>query len=225
MRVTLIRSATLVLEPRGRWISRRSQRALRALGAGFVAATLMVAAPASAHGPTHAPGYSSTVIEIRPAVLGLSATVLGGGELLSLRNWSNRTVVVLGPDGRPMLRFADNRVYRRVADGWRLLKRGTGHAWHDSRIHWNGATPPAAVVDAPERDHSIAPWRIPALVDGRRVVIRGVIGWAAQPISGEERGDDLPGWVVPGVVACSAAVLAVLASLFVAPTLRRWGRD
>lgn len=152
----------------------------RVLGAGLVAAFLL-GAPAPAYGPRHAPGYISTVIEIRPAVLGLSATVLGGDELLSLRNWSNRTVVILGADGRPLFRFADNRVYRPVEDGWRLLKRGTGHAWHDSRIHWNGPTPPAAVLEAPERDHSIAPWRIPALVDGRRVVIRGVIGWAAQP--------------------------------------------
>jgi hypothetical protein len=165
------------------------------------------------------------VIEIRPAVLGLSATVLGGDELLSLRNWSNRTVVVLDPDDRPLFRFADDGVSRWFDGTWQRLKRGTGHSWHDPRIHWNGTAPPAAVVESPDRDHTIALWRIPALVDGKRVVIRGVIGWAAQPSAREESGDDLPGWVVPGVVACFVAALAAMAALLVVPAVGRRGRD
>ena len=198
----------------------RAMRTFGVVGAALVVA-LVAAAPARPHGPTHPPGFNSTVIEIRPAVLGLSATVLGGDELLSLRNWSNRTVVVLGADDRPMFRFADTRVERRVGGGWRLVKPGTGHSWHDPRIHWNGTTPPAAVVEAPERDHSIAEWRIPVLVDGRRVAIRGVIGWAAQPVARPEEESTLPGWVVPVVIACSVGALGALVALLLAPAHRR----
>ena len=142
---------------------------------------LTFATAAVAHGPGHQPGYVSTVLAIRPAVPGLTATVLGGDQLLSVRNWSNRTVVVFDAGGRPTFRFAPNGVSRRVGPRWQLLKRGTSFTWHDARIHWPGAEPPVVVAQAPEQEHRIRAWRIRATVDGAPAVIYGSLGWVPEP--------------------------------------------
>ena len=138
---------------------------------------LVVANGAPAHGPAHRSGYVSTVLEIRPAVPGLTAVVLGGDALLSVRNWSTREVVVLDATGRPLFRLSSGIVSRRTPAGWRRLKAGTSHTWHDARIHWNGTRPPAAVARDPGRQHEIRRWRIRATADGRPIVILGSLGW------------------------------------------------
>src|SRR5919198_2805238 len=77
----------------------------RARRISLVAAAVLVAAPAAdGHGPFGpARGYVSSVSSIEPNVLGLQATVVG--DRLVVRNWSTKTVAILGPDGRPYLRF------------------------------------------------------------------------------------------------------------------------
>jgi hypothetical protein len=177
---------------------------------------LVPVAAAVAHGPGHQPGYVSTVLAVRPLVPGLTATVLGGDQLLSVRNWSNRTVVVLGADGSPAYRLDTAGVSRRVGADWRLVKRGTSVTWHDPRIHWRSADPPAVVARAPDQAHRIASWRIPATVDGKRVVIYGSLGWVPDPTAsaaGGGGGTDTRGalavvLVLGGVVAASVVALA-----------------
>src|SRR5919199_3937741 len=71
---------------------------------GLAVGALALAAAAYGHGPfgpVH--GYVSTVSSIEPNVLGLEARVVG--DQLLLRNWSGKTVTILGPDGTPYLRF------------------------------------------------------------------------------------------------------------------------
>jgi hypothetical protein len=170
------------------------------LVAGAALVGLACATAGSAHGPARPPGYISTVLAVSPNVLGLSATVVGGDDTLSVRNWSGKTVIVLDPRGAPMLRFTSEAVYRRVGGSWRVVNRGTSFAWHDTRIHWPGSEPPDVVRRAPERDHMLGSWRIPATVAGRRVAIEGVLGWSAQPHA-EAEDDGPPGWLVPTAVA------------------------
>ena len=140
--------------------------------------------------------------------------MLGGDDKLSVRNWSGKTVLVLDPRGAPMFRFTPEAVYRRVGGSWRLVNRGTSFAWHDTRIHWPGTEPPDAVREAPERDHMLGSWRIPASVEGRRVAIEGVIGWSAQPAVEPEDDAGSP-WLVRaavsgGLLAAAALALPVL---------------
>jgi hypothetical protein len=180
------------------------------LVAGAAVAALVGATAGSAHGPARAPGYISTVLAVSPDVLGLSATVLGGDDKLSVRNWSGKTVVVLDPRGAPMLRFTPGAVYRRAAGSWELVNRGTSFSWHDTRIHWSGSEPPDVVRVTPERDHMLGAWRIPATVEGRPIAIEGVIGWSAQPAGGGED-DAAPPWVVPVAVAGGLLAAAALA--------------
>jgi len=143
----------------------------------------------------------------------LTATVLGGDQLLSVRNWSNRTVVVFGADGRPTYRLDTDGVSRRVGAEWHLVKRGTSVTWHDPRIHWQTADPPAAVARAPDQAHRIASWRIPATADGKRVVIHGSLGWVPGPTAspaGDSGGTNTPGALVVVLVLGGAAALGVV---------------
>ena len=174
----------------------------------------MSAATAVAHGPGHQPGYVSTVIAIRPLVPGLTAAVLGGDQLLSVRNWSNRTVVVFGADGRPTYRLATDGVSRRVGAEWRLVKHGASVTWHDQRIHWKSADPPPVVARAPDQAHRIASWRVPATVDGKRVVIHGSLGWVPDPTAspaGGGGGTNTTGALVVVLVLGGGAALGVVA--------------
>jgi hypothetical protein len=56
------------------------------LVAGAALAALACAVASAAHGPARPAGYVSTVLAVSPDVLGLTATVLGGDDKLSVRN-------------------------------------------------------------------------------------------------------------------------------------------
>jgi hypothetical protein len=177
-----------------------------------VIAALLAASSAAGHGGHDASGYVSTVTAIRPAVPGLTAVVLDGDRLISVRNWSNRTVVVLDARRRPLFRFAPDGVFRRAAGGWLLLKRGTSYTWHDPRIHWGAAEPPAVVTRAPHEPHLIRNWRIGATVDGTPVAIEGSLGWAptAPAAANETRAWLVPALVGVGVLAAAGVALAAI---------------
>ncbi len=68
-------------------------------------------------------GYVSTVASVEPVVLGLQATVLGGDDRLSVRNWSTKIVVILGYDGEPYLRFGRDGVFANVHSPATYLNR------------------------------------------------------------------------------------------------------
>jgi hypothetical protein len=156
---------------------------------------------ADAHGGTPGPGYRSTVSGIEPPLPGLLVQVLDG-EVLSVRNWTGKKVLIDGADGEPLLRFVAGEVQQRDGRAWRTVRRGTSHTWHDPRVHGAGPTP--------DRSGLVTRWSVPGTADGRPFVIQGFIGYT-KPAG--ERGDEdgLSAVATAGIVAVGILALAALA--------------
>jgi hypothetical protein len=216
---------------------------------GFVlcAAAVAVAAGAAranAHPvPPAERGYVSTVAAILPNVLGLQATVLGGDDRLAVRNWSTKTVVILGYDGEPYLRFGGGGVFanvhspatylNRVRSGpvnvpaaasprakplWRRVSAGTAYVWHDRRIRWTGKNQPRVVANAPAETHRVKDWRVPGRAGRTAFAITGFLGYVP-PADAATTGGGFPTWRVAG--ALSVLLLAALAAV---PLVQRRAR-
>lgn len=211
------------------------------------AGALAVAPVAASHGGSAQRGYVSTVASLRPGVLGVTVGVLGGDDRLVLRNWSGKTVVVLGYDGEPYLRFSEDGVYRNARSPATYLNRvrypsgplppaadpeappewvevgdGNSFSWHDHRIHWARRTPPPGVRAQPDRIQRIFSWAVPATVGGEPFAIEGFLGYAppAPASAPEDGGGFAPG---PAAVTGLAALLALLAGLPLVLLRRRDG--
>ena len=196
----------------------------------------VVANRASAHPvPRAERGYVSTVAAILPNVLGLQATVLGGDDRVSVRNWSTKTVVILGYEGEPYLRFGRGGVFanvwspatylNRVRSGpvdvpaaasghakplWERVSPGTSYVWHDRRIRWLGKQQPPAVARAPAEPHRVKNWRIPGRAAGRPFAITGFLGYSP-PAGTATNSGGFP--TRPVVGALTALLLAALAAV------------
>ena len=180
----------------------------RARGISIVAACALAAAPAAfGHGRFGpAKRYVSSVTSIEPNVLGLQASVVG--DQLVVRNWSTKTVTVLGPDGRAYLRFGRHGVFANQGFGWKRISRGTSYGWHDPRVRWVGRQPPEVVRRQPERAHFLRAWSVRGLAGGKPFVIRGLLGYAPPPVA---KSDSHPWkWVAVGLGSAAAAGLAFL---------------
>lgn len=177
-------------------------------------AVLACAPATNAHPGAPGTGFQSRVSLIRPAVPGLFVDVLGGDELLSVRNWSPKTVVLHDPNGRPFLRLDNNVVSRDDGAGWRVVERGRSYAWHDPRIHATG--PP------PEREGLVRNWRISGAADGKPFTIVGFLGYRPPPGATEDGDGGLPVWAIALAAAGGAFVLAAALAL---PLRRREGGD
>lgn len=169
---------------------------MRALLAA-TAAALACAAAAHAHGEGPHVGFVATVSTIEPPQLGLLVDVIGGHERLSLRNLTQKTVVIFAPDGRPALRLAP----------------GDSGSIADPRI---GSTGPP-----PETGEFVKDWRITGEADGEPFEIVGFLGY--RPPRGEEpaEGSGLPAWAIGLAVGVGAVVVAALAL----PLRRREGES
>lgn len=163
-------------------------------------------APAAfAHGPFgQAKGYVSSVTSIEPNVLGLQATVVG--DRLVVRNWSTKTVTILGPDGRPYLRFGRRGVFASGELGWKRITAGTSYSWHDPRVRWTGRQAPEAVRRHPDQAHLLRSWRVRGSAAGKPFVIRGLLGYAPPPATKSDSGPWT--WLAPALGGAAAAVLA-----------------
>jgi hypothetical protein len=181
---------------------------------GCALAGLVWAVAAAGHEGTPGTGFQSRVSLIRPLVPGLLVEVLGGDELLSVRNWSGKTVVLRGVDGRPFLRFSGDVVSRNEGAGWRVVGRGTSHVWHDPRIHATG--PP------PDREGLVRNWRIRGSADGSPFAIVGFLGYRPPPGAEGDCDAGLPAWAI--VLAGAGGALVVAAALAL-PLRRREGEN
>ena len=195
---------------------------------------LALTAAASAHGPAGGGvGYVSSISGLRPPVVGVITTVLGGDDRLQLVNYSGKTVVVRGYDGEPFLRFAADGVYENIhspttyltrardqagvavpatantgaAPSWSKATEGSTFVWHDRRIRWTGAELPAVIKAAPSETHLIFRWRIPARVDARPFAISGFLGYRPLPKSSD--GATSP-WLIAAVVGASVLAFGAL---------------
>jgi hypothetical protein len=163
-------------------------------------ASLVLASPALAHprAKGYARGFQSKILSVRPEVVGLEITVVDSDDRLRISNTSGTELVVLGYDGEPYLRIGPDGVYRNerspaaylnrdrfarvavplkadpgAAPEWRHVSPRPAWQWHDHRIQWMGAGPPAQVRDAPRRRHAIFDWQVPGRLGGRPLAIAG----------------------------------------------------
>jgi hypothetical protein len=195
--------------------------------------TLTLVGGARGHPGSTLTGYVSTVSAVVPNILGVNALVLGGDDRLRISNYSGKTIVVLGYEGEPYLRFDKSGVYantlspaahlnrfRRprplqpgVADPsasprWRRVAPGVTYEWHDHRIHWTGHEPPRGVQEHRDRIQRIFTWRVPGRADGARFAISGFLGYAPNPAAKQD-GSSTSGWLLGAGIA--GGVLAVAA--------------
>jgi hypothetical protein len=169
-----------------------------------IAAALALPAVAQAH--KGSPNYRSTVRAIRPTVPGLKAQVLNYDDRLELINQSGRDVEVRGYDGEPYARLlADGTVAvnkrspsfylneDRYGQGtvpptatpkappqWDVIDKTGRFEWHDHRIHFMSKTTPNQVKDKGKRT-KIFNWRVPVVVAGRPVNLKGDLYWVPSP--------------------------------------------
>jgi hypothetical protein len=184
----------------------------------LAAAVAALASPgaAAAHGGGVHQGIQAAVTSVEPPVLGLLADVIGGHERLSIRNRTNKEVVILDGRGEPLLRFTDEGVFRRAAASWRLVDRGTDHAWPDPRIRWPGKLPTAGPTQ-------VQPWRIRGTADGAPFVIRGLVAVTPSAALAATPAEDDGASTAVIVAAVVGGVLALAALAL--PLRRRKGED
>jgi hypothetical protein len=175
----------------------------------LVAVAALASAPAAfGHGPFGpAKGYVSSVTSIEPNVLGLQASV--AGDRLVVRNWSTKTVTILGPDGRPYLRFGRGGIFADAGFGWKRISGGTSYGWHDPRVRWTGRQPPQVVLRPPDRAHFLRAWSVRGTAAGKPFVIRGLLGYAP-PATAKRDSRSWATWLAVAIGGVAAAGLVFL---------------
>lgn len=196
------------------------------------------AAGAAGHGFTSMYGYVSTVSGVDPLVLGVTARVLQGDDRLRVSSLGRQTIVILGYEREPYLRFTPRgvwenvnspAVYRnrdrwavavvpdsataRAKPRWRRVSRVATWEWHDHRIHWmrKGQTP--RVIQAePRQQHKVFDWRVPARADGKPFAITGFLGYAPPLLvtSDDSNTGRMVMWAAAGGTAVVTAAAAFL---------------
>ena len=159
----------------------------------FLALAMIIAPVSSAHQGN--PNYRSEITSIGPEGLteGIALSVKNFDDGLELVNRSGRTVMVVGYDGEPYLRFspdgtvevnlnspsyylnedrfADVEVPGRadpdVAPEWKQVDDTGVSYWHDHRSHYMGEGIPVQVTDE-SAETEVFDYRIPLMVDGQR---------------------------------------------------------
>jgi hypothetical protein len=194
---------------------------------------------AAAHGDGAARGFRSTVEKVTPALRGLSVRVLDADDELQLRNETGRTIVIMGYDGEPYLRFSPDGVFRNArspasylnldryakvdlpghADSkapprWERVASGAIWSWHDHRIHWMSPIDPPRVRANPDRPHHVFDWKVPAQIEGDDLAIRGSLDYSP-PEDG--------GTILPLVLAATVGVATTCVAGFVLLRRRRRG--
>jgi hypothetical protein len=171
---------------------------VRRLVGAFALLALAAPLPAAAHEPG-APtmsGFVATVSNVEPNVVGLSARVVLGDQLL-VTNRSNRTVEILDRSGRPFIRIAS----------------GKSRAWHDERIVGRRATPPPAPGASATAPRFVKNWSVPGRTKDRAFAIKGFLGYVPPGQASDEG--------VPTVVLVGGALALVALSALAAYLLGR----
>jgi hypothetical protein len=164
---------------------------------------LVTATPASAD-PAGPSDYRSAVTGIVPEVEGVAADIRGGDAFLELTVDEGVTVIVMGYEGEPYLRFSPDGTVERnrlstatylnddrrgegvtfppevtAADAdtppeWEPVATGGTYAWHDHRVHWMEDASPN--VDRGSLvEGAYDPWRVPIVVDGAAAEVQGTL--------------------------------------------------
>lgn len=175
-----------------------------------LAAALVTAAPAGAHGPVdpHLRIVPDGVVPATPEVRVVVAQELQGlPPLMTVRNDGADEVVVLAPGREPLFRIGPNGVlgnvrspsYAAATDprgilpmpkpragsgpDWRQLETEPVWRWYEDRAAYHGTIPTS--VAGRRTDLELTRWTVPVLVGGRPAAIAGRVLW--HPLLGSIR--------------------------------------
>ena len=203
--------------------------------AALATVMLLLAAPAQAH--KGSPNYRSTVRSVNPPVSGLDVRVLNYDDRLELRNKTGQSVEIRGYAGEPYARILSDGTVEvnkrspsyylnidRFGDGqvpadarnsapprWDMIDKTGRFEWHDHRIHYMSKSLPNQVSDKKKRT-KIFDWKIPIVVGGEPVRMRGDLYWVPSSSGGVPRG---------ALVALAGIVLAAICFVEVVRRRRR----
>ena len=178
--------------------------------AGAVVAMLTIATPppAAAHsaGNTPSSNYVSRVLRVSPTTAGFTASVVEAGNRFEVKWVNGPEVLIEDYDGHPYLRVGpqgsfenrqSNAVYLNAdrqgatlvpeglrPDGppeWRNVSSSPVVRFHDHRVHWMGASPPAQVQRARGDVHLIQTWVVPVTQGASTFIVSGDLRWVPGP--------------------------------------------
>jgi hypothetical protein len=185
--------------------------------------------------------YQSQPKQLQPSLRGAVFKVIDGDDRLWLDNRTGKTVLVLGYQGEPYLRFDSAGVWQndhspavylnldryaktalpkdanaKLPPKWEKLVASQAFSWHDHRIHWMSTVPPPSVRADPEEPHHVFDWTVPLRVDGRSYKLTGTLDYVPK----DSGGSGLPVAAIAGG-AGGAVVLLVAAAFFLLRSRRR----
>jgi hypothetical protein len=203
----------------------------------FALLASLVFVPAAAAHPRakgYARGFQSKILSVRPEVVGLDIRVVDADDRLRVSNKSGAELVVFGYDNEPYLRIGPNGVYRnerspaaylnrdrfaRVSvplkadpgaePEWRHVSPRPAWQWHDHRIQWMGAGPPAQVRNAPKQTHAIFSWNVPGRLGVEPFSVTGRLDYVP-PSKGGTSAALIAAVVITGVAALLALALMLV---------------
>jgi hypothetical protein len=184
--------------------------------------------------------YGSTVTGIQPATPGLTVSVQGRGNTVTLTNTTGKSVVVEGYAGEDYLRFSaagveenslslTTKLNQAAAAGtapqgvkfsgqgkpqpakWQSIAQGNSYTWHDYRTRWASSQRPPSVVADPHKAGQVFAWAIELKVDSQPTLVHGAVTWSGTPVVSLKL-----------KIAIAVAVLAVL--LLIVMMIQRGGR-
>jgi hypothetical protein len=92
---------------------------------------------------------------------------------------------------------------------WRRVSPRPTWQWHDHRIQWMGAGPPAQVRNAPKRTHAIFGWNVPGRLGDRAFAVTGRLDYVP-PSRGGNSAPLLAAVVITGLAALLALGLLLV---------------
>jgi hypothetical protein len=203
----------------------------------FALLASLVFVPAAAAHPRakgYARGFQSKILSVRPEVVGLDIRVVDADDRLRVSNKSGAELVVFGYDNEPYLRIGPNGVYRNerspaaylnrdrfarvsvpleadpgATPEWRHVSPRPAWQWHDHRIQWMGAGPPAQVRNAPKQTHAIFSWNVPGRLGVEPFSVTGRLDYVP-PSKGRTSAALVAAVVITGVAAVLALALMLV---------------
>jgi hypothetical protein len=168
-----------------------------ALVCALLAVAALTPTSADAHGAVN-PVASSYLARITSAPPDISASVVDGDLRLWLRVPPRASVLVLDYRGAPYLRFDNGHIWtnqnsqmyyfnqippanppsrlgRTTPAHWIPVGDGDSYEWHDGRLH------ALALEAVAPGTSSLGSWRIPLVVNGRRLAVSGTLWFQGAP--------------------------------------------
>jgi hypothetical protein len=163
------------------------------------------------------PYYHSEIVAVEPAIPGVSVTIDHAGEVLTVTNRGDRTVIVRGYGDEEFLKIGPRGVAENVTSMTSALNSGriedeevaaqlaaaqragvetpvwerqhdqSRAAWHDLRTSWSADERPPSVRKDPYADHEVATWAIPIQVGKDVALVRGRVLWTGLSAKVEDK--------------------------------------